>query len=144
MALPPRLRTAFLDTSFVLALASSTDRHHVDSAAISTRLETDATRIVTTDCVLFEIGNALAAPRTRSTGATLLRALLDDPAIECIVSTDELNRRALELYQQRSDKSWGLTDCLSFLVMADRGIDTALTADQHFLQAGFRALLLES
>jgi hypothetical protein len=27
--------------------------------------------------------------------------------------------------------------------MTDRGVTDALTADQHFVQAGFRALLLE-
>ena len=49
--------------------------------------------------------------------------------------------RALELYERRADKDWSLTDCLSFLVMEDRGIRDALTADHHFEQAGFRALM---
>ncbi|MFM5956954.1 MAG: PIN domain-containing protein, partial [Dolichospermum sp.] len=42
---------------------------------------------------------------------------------------------------QREDKEWGLVDCISFIVMQDRGITDALTADTHFQQAGFRALL---
>ena len=40
-------------------------------------------------------------------------------------------------------KEWGLTDCVSFLVMQDRGLTDALTTDEHFQQAGFRALLRE-
>ena len=40
-------------------------------------------------------------------------------------------------------KEWGLTDCISFVVMADRGLTQALTADDHFTQAGFVALLRE-
>jgi predicted nucleic acid-binding protein len=39
------------------------------------------------------------------------------------------------------DKPWGLTDCLSFIVMQERGITEALTADEHFRQAGFVPLL---
>jgi predicted nucleic acid-binding protein len=39
------------------------------------------------------------------------------------------------------DKEWGLTDCISFLVMQDRAMTDALTTAQHFQQAGFRALL---
>jgi predicted nucleic acid-binding protein len=50
---------------------------------------------------------------------------------------------ALELYRGRSDKDWGMTDCASFVVMAENGISDALTADQHFKQAGFRPLMLE-
>ena len=47
------------------------------------------------------------------------------------------------LYRARPDKEWGLTDCVSFTVMTDRGLTEALTTDDHFRQAGFRALLLD-
>jgi uncharacterized protein len=51
---------------------------------------------------------------------------------------------ALTLYEARADKLWGLTDCISFVVMQRRGLTEALTSDRHFHQAGFRALLLEA
>jgi predicted nucleic acid-binding protein len=57
--------------------------------------------------------------------------------------SEELYERAFELYQDRRDKEWGLTDCLSFIVMQDRGLTMALTSDAHYQQAGFRALLRE-
>ena len=41
----------------------------------------------------------------------------------------------------RLDKSWSLTDCISFEVMRSAQATDALTYDQHFEQAGFRALL---
>lgn len=47
--------------------------------------------------------------------------------------------KAVALFQNRSDKAWSLTDCLSFVVMQDRGIQQALTGDHHFAQAGFQA-----
>jgi len=49
--------------------------------------------------------------------------------------------RGLDLYHQRPDKQWSLTDCISFVVMRDRGMSEALTGDRHFEQAGFRPLL---
>jgi uncharacterized protein len=49
----------------------------------------------------------------------------------------------LELFRNRPDKEWGLVDCISFVVMTEKGIAQALTADQHFNQAGFKALLLQ-
>jgi predicted nucleic acid-binding protein len=47
----------------------------------------------------------------------------------------------LKLHEQRADKAWSLTDCVSFIVMADGGMQRALTHDHHFEQAGFEALL---
>ncbi len=38
-------------------------------------------------------------------------------------------------------KEWGLTDCLSFVVMQEMNITGALTTDRHFEQAGFSALM---
>jgi predicted nucleic acid-binding protein len=49
--------------------------------------------------------------------------------------------RGIQLYDSRPDKQWSLTDCISFVVMQDRGIVEALTGDHHFEQAGFTALL---
>jgi len=47
------------------------------------------------------------------------------------------------LYKPRQDKVWSLVDCISFVVMNDRGIYESLTLDQHFQQAGFIALMHE-
>jgi hypothetical protein len=41
------------------------------------------------------------------------------------------------------DKEWSLTDCISMVVMQEQGISEAVTADHHFIQAGYRASLLE-
>jgi predicted nucleic acid-binding protein len=53
-----------------------------------------------------------------------------------------LMERAIDRYCHYTDKSWGLVDCASFLVMQDRGITEAFTSDQHFEQAGFKPLLV--
>jgi len=58
-----------------------------------------------------------------------------------VLLTKDLYIPAFNLFKQRKDKEWGLVDCLSFIVMQNRGITDALTADTHFQQAGFRALL---
>jgi len=55
--------------------------------------------------------------------------------------SDESFDRGASFFAARPDKDWSLTDCISFVVMQERGITDALTADHHFEQAGFVALL---
>ncbi len=46
-----------------------------------------------------------------------------------------------KLSRDRMDEEWGLTDCISFVVMRAWGLTEALTADKHFEQAGHVVLL---
>jgi hypothetical protein len=55
--------------------------------------------------------------------------------------TKEGYDRAFRLFRDRPDKEWSLVDCLSFVVMTERGITEALTTDHHFRQAGFTIML---
>jgi predicted nucleic acid-binding protein len=67
--------------------------------------------------------------------------MVADPRIQIEPCSDALFSAGLELYRRRADKSWSLTDCMSFVVMWREGITEALTGDHHFEQAGFVALL---
>jgi hypothetical protein len=87
--------------------------------------------------------NVLSKPRYRQAAVQLLTALEADPNVDIVPLSEALYARALQLYRERPDKEWGLTDCVSFLVMQDRGLIEALSTDEHFQQAGFRALLRE-
>lgn len=73
----------------------------------------------------------------------VLTTLQSNPLVEIVAMTAEILSDAFDLYSRRSDKEWGMTDCVSFVVMRERGLIEALTMDQHFQQAGFRALLRE-
>lgn len=63
------------------------------------------------------------------------------PKVEVTPATRELFESGWNLYAARPDKDWSLTDCISFVVMQERGITDALTGDHHFEQAGFKPLL---
>lgn len=100
--------------------------------------------MITTHVVILEIGNALSKLRYRAAAVTLFDAIKLDPTIEIIPLSEALYEEGLKLFRQHQDKEWGLTDCVSFVVMRDRNVTDALTADGHFRQAGFQALLSES
>ena len=61
-----------------------------------------------------------------------------------IAASTSLLDAGLRLFRERADKDWGLTDCISFVVMQSEGTLEALTSDRHFEQAGFVALLRKS
>ena len=131
----------FLDTAYAIALSVESDEHHERAEELAEQLEAEATRLVTTRAVLLEIGNALSKKRYRKAALELLDALEQDPLIEIVSLSEELYGQALELFRNRPDKNWGLVDCVSFVVMQERGLTEALTTDEHFEQAGFRPLL---
>ena len=71
----------------------------------------------------------------------LMNELWADEETEIVPASDVLFRRGIALFAGRPDKAWSLTDCISFVVMTDRGLSEALTGDHHFEQAGFSTLL---
>ena len=94
--------------------------------------------IVTTAWALTEPADGLAATGSRYSFSRLVAKLRAEPANEIVPPSAELMARGVELYDARPDKKWSLTDCISFVVMQDRGITEALAGDRHFEQAGSR------
>ena len=131
----------FLDTAYAIALSVESDEHHEHAEDLAEQLEAEQTRLLTTRAILLEIGNALSKKRYRKAALELLDALEQDPQVEIVPLSEELFKQALELFRNRPDKQWGLVDCVSFIVMQEHGLTEALTTDEHFEQAGFRALL---
>ena len=134
------LGDVFADAVFWIALVVRADQHHDRARAWSQRV---TGQIVTTDAVLTEAANALARPAWRPHAVALVDRVRGRGDVDVVAVGSELWDRGWELYRNRPDKGWGHTDCVSFVVMGDRGLVDALTADEHFRQAGFRAVLLD-
>lgn len=133
----------FLDTSYAIAISVIDDQYHQRASEWANRIERDNPTIVTTHAVLLEIGNFLAKPKFRHAAVLLLESIRHDKLIKIELLTTELYNKAFELFRSRNDKDWGMVDCISFVVMSSYEIEAALTTDEHFVQAGFRALLRE-
>lgn len=138
----PEPDRVFLDTAFLNALVNTRDQWHAVAVRWQKAIVAGKRRMLTTEFVLLEIADGLAAVRFRAQAARLIAVLQSSPFVEIVPASSSLFASALELYCRRTDKGWGLTDCASFVVMGDRQVSDALTADEHFAQAGFRPLLL--
>jgi len=96
---------------------------------------------VTTEFILLELGNACACAEDHADFLALLAGVRASPRQRVIPLDFALVQRGVDLFANRPDKNWSLTDCISFVVMQDEGLTEALTGDRHFEQAGFEALL---
>jgi predicted nucleic acid-binding protein len=128
----------FVDSSYFLALLSPRDAWHIAAIHLS---GSNRAPVVTTEFVLLEVANTLSSSGRRAAFRAVLDDLHDDPNAVTVPASSELLRAGVNLYLNRPDKEWSLTDCTSFVVMEREGLTEALTADHHFEQAGFKALL---
>lgn len=129
----------FIDTVFIQALINKKDQYHYQARELFVRIR-NAKEVWVTEAILIEVGNALSAIN-RLSAVNFIEQCYQISNINVVPLTTELFQRALKLYHSRLDKTWGLCDCISFLVMWDNNLTEAVTADQHFSQAGFNILM---
>jgi predicted nucleic acid-binding protein len=132
------MRVVFADTYYYLALANGRDAAHERALTFS---RTYHGRVLTTPWVLTEVADALASPDQRHLFVAMLADFKKDPHTSIVAPSWDLFRAGCDLYSQRQDKGWSLTDCISFVAMEQEEVSEALTADHHFEQAGFTAIL---
>jgi predicted nucleic acid-binding protein len=134
------MKPIFADTSFYVALCGKNDRYHAQALAVSSDI---TARIITTEYVLVETGGLLLRPEDRPSYLRLVQELKSDATVEIVPASESLFELGFDLFGRRADKFWSMVDCISFVVMKQRRLKEALTTDHHFVQAGFRSLILE-
>ncbi len=132
------MKPLFADTSFFVAFLNAKDENH--ELAVE-HMASSPERIVTTVWVLVELGNYLSKAEQRRLFGPFLQELRRERMMFIIPLKYEQFERGVRLYDQRPDKQWSLVDCISFVIMKQRRISDALSADHHFEQAGFTILL---
>lgn len=91
----------FLDTAYVYALVNMRDQWHEVATTWERRLATEKRRLLTTEFVLLEIADGLAAVRYRIGEVRIISALRASSLVEIVPSTSDLFAEALDVYQNR-------------------------------------------
>jgi predicted nucleic acid-binding protein len=132
------VKRVFADSFYFFALGNPRDPAHSRAVAFN---QSFSGQLITTGWILMELGDGMVLPSQRPIFTKLARQLRSDPDVQCFPCDDALMVAGLDLFGQRLDKEWSLTDCISFVLMQREGVTEALTGDRHFEQAGFVALL---
>ena len=92
---------------------------------------------MTSEFVLLEVANFFVDSDERTRFSAFVSMLRNQQKSIIVPVTTTWFQRGLDLFAKRPDKEWSLTDCISFEIMTDHQLTHTLTADHHFIQAGF-------
>ena len=135
------MKVVFADTLYWVAIIKPRDPW-----ADPARKAKDAlgkTILITTDEILTEFLNLLAGggSRLREQAGKMVHAIMDNPNVRVIPQTRDSFLKGLSLYEQRADKGYSLTDCISMHIMISESVTKVLTNDHHFEQKGLTVLI---
>jgi predicted nucleic acid-binding protein len=134
---------AFIDTSAYYAVLDRNDQWHEQCKERFEKLARAGAKFVTTDYILDETASLLQARGLGYLASPWLETLSTKKSLAIIWMNQTRFDEVRQFFAKHSDKDWSFTDCFSFVVMRERGIQKALTNDHHFRQAGFEPLLGE-
>ncbi len=134
------MRELFADTFYWVALINPEDDWHKEVLKVSYSLT--ETLLITTEEILGEVlaFYSKSGDRQRKKTVNFVDNILDNSQVKVIEQSHQSFTQGLELYRQRLDKGYSLTDCISMNTMRKLGIAEILTHDIHFTQEGFRIL----
>ncbi len=132
------MKRVFADSYYFFALINRNEPRHSEAVAFSSSFRGE---ILLTSWIITELADGLCRGPARQTFVGLYHDLQSRRGIVIVPPSEALQAEGMQLYSQRLDKDWSLTDCISFVVMQREGIAEALTGDRHFEQAGFVPLL---
>lgn len=132
--------TYFVDTSYILALEVKKEQYHQKVLENWLSLSLSQPFLVTTTYIFDEIVTLLNSRKLHNKAVEVGTRLIESSDINLIEIEQNLFLEGWEYLKQSQDKSYSLTDCISFIVMRKYNIYTALSLDHHFEQAGFQKL----
>lgn len=135
------MKKVFVDTLYWLAIVRPRDPWQASAKKAKSAI--GDVFMVTTDEVLSEFLNALSpgGEYIRKQAVQMVKKILDNPNVKVIPQSRDSFLKGIELYVQRADKGYSLTDCISMNVMAKESIIEVLTNDKHFEQEGYVVLI---
>ena len=128
--------TVFIDTGYFIALLMPRDQWH-ERAIKAAR---PGMRFVTSALVINETISLLQASGFFSAALEFLRETRANPDLRIVYPEAAQQLEAWDLFSRWGTGGANAVDCVSFAIMKELSIKSALTFDEHFRAAGFSTL----
>lgn len=134
------MKKLFVDTAGWMAMADAKDPSHMASQLARDRWLEVAGILVTTNYVIDETLTLIRMRLGMDSAAKWWEMVAQSPRCQVEWITPDRAENATRWFFKWQDQSFSFTDCTSFAVMVELGLVKALTADRHFITAGFDIL----
>ncbi len=131
------MKPLFLDAGYLIAIEAADDQNHQVAFSHWQKLILSPPKIITTTYIFDEIVTFFNNRNRHAKAIEIGNNLLQSNLIEMIQVDENLLESGWNYFQKHDDKRYSLTDCISFVVLEQRNLDSALSFDKHFTQAGF-------
>ena len=125
----------FVDASAWVAITNRRDQNHNESLRIYRRLLGSSTQLVTTTWTAYEALTIVKFRLGVSQAERLWQRIITRAIVELVAIDEKIERDALDLFWRYRDKTWGVVDCSSLVVMEAIGSRSAFAYDEHFVEA---------
>ena len=121
----------FIDTGAFCALTIPKDEHNQKAKSINKQLKNRKGILYTSDYVLDEVYTLL---KTRASHTTSVKFMDELQKISIIILriTQGIEESAKAIFRQFEDRKLSFTDCSSFALINNCGIDAVFAFDEHF------------
>lgn len=130
----------FIDSSFFIARFNKRDKFHKKAMEFISKVREGRYQFAfaTSDYVFDEtITTILYQTKRHDVAEKCGETILKSRTLTMAYIDETLLRDAWQLFKEKADKLWSLTDCTSFTFIEKIGARTALAFDENFEEAGF-------
>ena len=132
------MSVVFIDSGALLARYHETDQYHEEGMRLWSKLQKERRICITSNFVLNETFTLLARRAGYRFTAERARAVYLSEKLTNLRTTQDDEVEALNFFEKYADQDIGFTDCLSFVLMRKRHVQTVFSFDRHFTLAGFQ------
>ncbi|MFH0925182.1 MAG: PIN domain-containing protein [bacterium] len=125
----------FIDASVWIALYHKKDKYHKSAWKLYEQLLEEGKRFITSNWVSYEAISILKSRASYETAKNLWEILSNNEFFQVLRIDKNIEDQAISIFWRYQDKTWGVVDCSSMLLMKKENCFLAFGYDYHFVEA---------